>query len=275
MRRHPAAIFAAHALDPARRELYVEGSLDVRFFNWAAGEQRDPNCLVVPIESAAIDVPSGGNRARVIALAREALAATGSIRCFVDSDPWRASGEALPSNVWVTDGSDLEMYVLCEECIEKVLFLAAGAPSLDPARVLKTAFEAGREVAAIRVCSERQALDLPFQSTNLVKHVGIAGDQVSLERDAYLAALLQNSGVSLSAFERIADEVDAVKREYETVSDREFVLGKDAFSLVGEVLLSTGISRDDGGKVLWASFERGLVARHPNLAAALEFLTGG
>ncbi len=56
IRRTPDAIVIAHRMDPARRELYVEGHRDRLFFCWLMGLAQDVNTKV--IEISAVDLPN-------------------------------------------------------------------------------------------------------------------------------------------------------------------------------------------------------------------------
>jgi hypothetical protein len=50
VRQDPQRILAAHRMDPARRELYVEGPGDRIFLGWLVGDQKSPDARIIEID---------------------------------------------------------------------------------------------------------------------------------------------------------------------------------------------------------------------------------
>jgi DNA-binding ferritin-like protein (Dps family) len=272
-RRDPAAVFAAHELDPARRTLYVEGRSDRAFLTWLVAPTRDPDAMVDEIDTVRIDGQTGGARGRLLSFAAVALGETDRIRGFVDADYDRLLGRELPSNVWPTDFRDLEGYLLDEECLHRVWCLALHRDDLDPAEVLRRVLSAARKLGIARLYSAKEELDLPFQNTNLQKHVHAGDDRVTVSYDSYLAALLQNAEISLHRLDEIADGIDVLEDAQAESPDRDVVHGKDVVIVVAELMSEEGVDRRDAWRILWTSFDRNRVSDYPNLREVTRFLT--
>src|SRR5262245_4364060 len=122
IRRTPEAILTAYRMDPARRELYVEGRRDRLFFDWLMGTLSVTKACVREIAAVELAcVSNGGERARLLAFAGQIGQAPIALMCFADADSDRLLSRPVPQRVWLTDGRDLEGYVLHPTCIEKVL----------------------------------------------------------------------------------------------------------------------------------------------------------
>jgi hypothetical protein len=272
IRRSPQAILAAHKMDRERRELYVEGSRDRLFFAWLLGREKNPNAAVVEIAMVeSLEAAEGGERGRLLAFAEWMVRSEAQLKCFADADWDRLFGRGAPANVWLTDKRDLEGYTLREECLEKVLRLGMATERLDARALLATVLRAAREVGILRVLSVRQDLRLPFQKTDLWKHLVVTGGTVSV-RPSYLRALMQNAGIGLGRLAGIQADMVSLATELAEVPNDQLVHGKDAFCMLERVLAECGAKRGEGSRMMWTSFERVFVDNGSALSAAYQYL---
>jgi hypothetical protein len=274
LRRDPASVFAAHSMDPSRCELYVEGVRDRRFLNWLVGSSLNPNAIVHEIDVVDLpDIAVGGQRERVLVFGRLAEQANiPTIRCFVDADMDRMINRAASSNVWLTDGRDLESYCLCRECVDKAWRLGVNANEVDAEALLEEVLRVAFLIGELRYASYADDLDLPFRSAALYRHTTVADRKLRFSADSFARALFQRAERPLSgvpAFLRRATELaDAL--DAQRVLD--FVHGKDAFDLLTELMHAEGVSRADAPRLLWTSFEKSLCVRHSNLTRVAHYL---
>ncbi|MBU1633336.1 hypothetical protein KJ762_02365, partial [bacterium] len=96
LRRTLEEIHALYQVEPELRDLYVEGSSDKCFFDWYIESTGEANVTVYPIELIDIpdeilqkhSLPSGSNKARLIALSYEVASspAAAGVMCIADRD---------------------------------------------------------------------------------------------------------------------------------------------------------------------------------------------
>jgi len=273
LRRAPEAVIAAHILDPARRELFVEGARDRVFLLWLVGSDRDSNARVAEIDE--VDIPQivqGGRRARLFTFAAFANQEPAQIRFFADADMARIDDHDIPKNIWITDLRDLEGYIFRAECIDKALHLGVGVGDLDATAIVLSVARLARRLAALRLLSHRERLNLPFQRLNLERYVAVRDGEIQVDFDRVLRALIQTAGLSLSGFDDLKRRWEAEEEALYGIADAQLLHGKDVLCLVGEILVAYGITRADAEKLIWTSFERWMVDDHPVLGEVVDFL---
>lgn len=276
MRRDPAAIVAAHRMDKARRELYVEGVRDKVFLEWLVGLSKDLDCQIFVIDMVDVpDVSEGGNRARLLAFLREMESTNARLRGFVDSDHDRILGiEESRSNVWITDHRDLESYVISEGNIDATLRAGCGLVFPTACTVYNEAAVHARFIAAIRVYSFRSGLDLPVSAGRWAKHVRCQQDgSVALDRAKVLRSLLQSAGHSLGMMDGLAEGVEAVEEEVSVVQDRDLIQGKDFMTILTKQLAALGVRVDSATHLVFATFDRASVSTFRSLAAVASYVS--
>lgn len=274
MRQDPQRILAAHRMDPERRELYVEGHSDRIFLSWLIGDKKNKDARIV--ESGLVELPDhipGGEKGRLLAFAREVEGAAAQIRILVDADTDRIMERTAPSNVLLTDKRDLEGYVLRLECVEKVLRLGYLNERLDAREILRRVTALGRELGLMRLMSEVDERDLPFQRTELRGHLTFDGGSISLNSQGYATALLQNADISLKELPEIVSRHQEVTDSYSHLDDEQIVHGKDSIVVLERLLREHGLRSEDTGRLLRCSYERQWVQGHPSLENVYEFLT--
>ncbi len=275
IRRAPQAIIMAHRMDSDRRVVYVEGSHDAAFLKWLVGARKHPDAQIREIGTVKLDdVGDGGERGRLIGFATLlSVANCARIRCFADADFDRLLKRECPKSVWLTDGRDLEGYVLRNECVEKVLLLGIGQHAVSARDILNDVLTVGRRVGILRVVSEVDELALPFARTKLQRHLTMSQGRVNFALEPFLQALLQNAGTSLAMKNRVLKRVAEVADDLVDVPDIQIIHGKDAFCLIEKALSQFGIRRGaEVGKMLWSSFESRFVERGSNLDQVQSFL---
>jgi len=271
MRRDYVSIRNAHRMDPRRRELYVEGRTDRIFFSWLLNTST--GAIVREINLVDIPCPlQGGQRARLLWFG-EQIADVSSIECFADADFDRLLERESPLGVRLTDGRDLEHYVLREDCVEKALRLGLLDDSVNATDLLHSLLREGRWAGILRLLSERDGLQLPFQKTTVDRYTSCAKNKIDLQRRPYLQTLLQNAGRSLKELETLLASIEGLLVDHASTPDSQLVHGKDAMRMFGKWARCMGAqSNGEGSRLLWATFERRFASDYPQLSAALSFL---
>lgn len=274
MRQDPQRILAAHRMDPARRELYVEGHSDRIFLDWLVGDQKSKDARIIEIGLVELlGEITGGEKGRLLTFAREVEGADAQIKVLADADTDRILERSVPTNVLLTDKRDLEGYVLRPECVEKVIRLGYLNDRLDAHHVLREVTSLGRELGILRLMSELDERDLPFQRTELRRHLIINGDSVRFNLEGFATALLHNAGISLKELPEIMRRHREVVETYSHLRDEQIVHGKDSIVVFERLLRAHGLQPEDAGRLLRCSYERQWIQGHPALERVYEFLT--
>lgn len=274
MRQDPQRILAAHRMDPERRELYVEGHSDRIFLDWLIGDQKNKDARIIEIGLVELpDVITGGEKGRLLAFAREVEGAAAQIKVLADADTDRILERSIPANVLLTDKRDLEGYVLRPECVEKVIRLGYLNDRLDTHQVLREVTSIGRELGILRLMSELDERNLPFQKTELKRHLIINGDSVRLNLERFATALLHNAGISRKELPEIVRRHQEVAETYSHLGDGQIVHGKDSIVVLERLLRVHGLQSEDTGRLLRCSYERQWIQGHPVLERVYEFMT--
>ena len=275
MRREPKAILAAHQMDPVRLELYVEGPLDRAFIKWIVGDSINPNARVLTMD--VVDMPNnaqGGARARLITFAKSVEGHPAQIRFFADADTDRLHSISVPTNVWLTDLRDMEGYLFREDCLDKLLKLGLGEESINARQLRNTILGLGRTLGLLRLVSDEEGFDLPFQRTDMRRSLSCSKGRIDLALNLgrYIATLLQNAGLNQGLATHISARIEEKQALLDNVPDHEIVHGKDALCLLEEVLYAHSVHRDDAIRILRTCFERTFIYEYPSLRNAIEYL---
>ncbi len=273
IRRDPESILVAMKMDPERRQVYVEGPRDRLFLSWLVSDNKNPNSTILEIDTVKLPNTSyGGNRMRLLKFAEFLDGKVESTKFFADADFDRILNHATPKLVWLTDGRDLEGYVIRVECLDKVLRVGVATEKLRADDLLQTIYRLGRKLGFLRLLSEKRDLNLPFQNTVLNRFLKLNDGAIELQLNAYIRALLQNVDISLTHASDIAIEVKNLEEEFKEIPNNQILHGKDAFCIVEKGLSRFGVKGSEAAKLLWTSFERKLVASESNLGAVIGFL---
>jgi hypothetical protein len=275
IQRDLKAILAAHRIDPERRELYVEGKRDRLLLHWLAEPDIDYNTSI--IEIANVYLPNetvGGERGRLLALARASQTWEAQMAFLADADFDRILRRRVPRNVWLTDRRDMEGYLLREECFRKAMVIGHGIETWSPQELLLEVQKTGRTLGLLRLVSEVDHLDLPFRKLKLERYVGIKNKTLSIKVDQLLQTLLQNARLTIKRRDGIMQRFEQLKEEYSSMPDSELIHGKDALRLY-EIAVEKYGGDSKAANALWVTFERAWVGEYPALGKVCEFLKGG
>ncbi|MET3780509.1 hypothetical protein ABIC32_001154 [Brevundimonas sp. 1080] len=226
--------------DPMRVVMFVEGNKDERFWLRVVPIIERRNAVVYTIDNVSIFVDAGGQRERLIKLAELVSEQNLSHRFlfFVDADFDRFTGRALPDSVIMTDFRDLESYGLVDHCTETLCRDQFAKPDASIQELRELVDEVGRALAAVRLASHRNGLNLPFSETfkrdgGKRFSVKVAGSPAMrrLEIPRLIAGLLNPHGRMADAHE-VTRFVDAEVRATSLMDLKDVVHGKDLCAIL-------------------------------------------
>lgn len=256
-------------LDPQRRVLFVEGDRDLAFWREIIPTLLRENAVVYPISVLQIpDVP-GGERGRAIACAG-ITAAHRQVRYFVDADYDRILGVHHMDSVILTDARDLEGYALTQVTLGTIC-RRWFAREDDGAEALLFVSTLGRPLAALRVLSARQALNLPFRRTfenrRLDRYLA-EGEAIVLNINRVLRALLQNS-LGLDVLDELVVSYANEQVTLAAQADDQIIHGKDAIWILAWYF---EIERNEMERLLYCCVDYLQVRNQPNIRIASQWL---
>lgn len=274
-RRDTQSILLAHKMDPSRRELYVEGPSDRLFLLWIASDELDPDITIHEISFVDMDGDvQGGDRGRLLHFARATENTAARISFFADADYDRVLGRtgAIPGNVVLTDGRDLEAYFLRQDCFEKIVKLALGTGKYTGVKLQQALEDVGRLLGCLRLYSEINDLRLPFQSTNMRKHVRFTPCRFTLNLNGYVLALVNNARLNGRIAPTIIQGTHDLLTKHTATASVDLIHGKDILLLLSEVLRFYKIDRGSAEPILRTSFEPGFVADYRALSGTVNLI---
>jgi hypothetical protein len=267
LRRTPEAVLAVLAMDPSRREVYVEGPSDRAFVAWITNDCRNDEVVIQDAEAVEIESP-GGAKGRLLALAR-VIGHHDRLRIFVDRD--EGMSVPVPTGVITSDGRDCEAYVLNAECLDKAVSLGISTSAISGAALHRMVMDCSRQIAVLREVSRESGMDLPFQSTPVSRSVTSTRDRVTLDLPSLVRRLASQSVGIREANRILALHAEMVDRT-RAIPDNTLVHGKDAFAIIAELFRRYGVERDDVPRILRVTFERSMVDAHANLSELVSFI---
>jgi hypothetical protein len=270
VRRDPKAIVAAHRFDPARKELYVEGSSDRLFLTWLTAGTRHVNARIIEISSVNIPSTAGGERGRLISFAEYVASTAARILVFADADTDRLRNVSSPVNVLLTDARDMEAYVLRYECVEKIARLGLASEHVDVQRFVLDVTATSRVCGAIRFASDADGLNLPFQKVTVDRYARVRNGEFEVDLRGFVQTLLQAAGISIREVERVIARGHEIATLFGNTPD--LVHGKDAMRLADVYLKRHDVRPDEARRMLWCAFERSWAHDYSALAKVVDFL---
>lgn len=271
LRRDTAAVLAALAIDPARRELYVEGPHDRQVLLWLAHDKTRGEVVVQDINAVHVPGVVGGNRGRLVAFAR-AMVGEARVRFFADADYDRLLGIPLPANAWFTDYHDMEAYAIWTDCGHKAMRLAAGRSKSEARSAVEQSLAAARKTGYVRIADVINRWQLPFQRFPPARQARVRGNTLEFNWQRWITSLVSASSTGAASIGDVTRRVAEIASNFSGTTDHEIVHGKDFVGFLGEFLIDHGISRSDAAAVVWAGLERRALLRFANLRAAIDFL---
>ena len=275
MRRSPTTILLAHKFDPARRELFVEGSIDRSLLEQWLGTRKHSDARITEIKF--VDLPQdlpGGERGRLMHFARAVSPDFTSLKFFADADFDRLLNRPTLPHVWLTDGRDLESYLLNETCLCTAIRLGVNTDSITGSQLLKIIKSIGRQLGLLRAISERDSYNLPFQRTKLARFLTVKRCTVTLDLNRYLASLLNNADprISLRTRDIILTQLQAAEIDYAKWDDFQIIHGKDLICLFECALKNYGAPKHCDG-YLWLALDKAALENYAQLKKVKNFLT--
>lgn len=258
--------------DPTRRVLFVEGTRDLTFWRHVIPHKDRGDTTIYCIDSINCPDTSGGERGRLIQFAREIekLDLNERVRFFADADCDRILKISLPSNVFLTDGRDLESYALITD-IAKDVCSTCTTDENSNAIIDELIADVARPIGVLRITSARRELMLPFQksihSGKTPRFLTATATGLALNLAKLLEILLQNAGMSLSHFTNILGEYEKETVALEAEADYELVHGKD---LIRIMAIAFDLSNEHCSDLIALAmrYEIDVIRALPNLRAA-------
>jgi hypothetical protein len=213
LRRTIQDLVARYALEPALRDVYVEGAFDERvlrlFFKESKCDRPSVNVIdLVEIPDAILEKYSmtRGEKAELLALAAELRILLGPIANFVavvDADFDRVLGQVSENPLVITtDFTCMEMYWIDETTVER-FFTWIGRQGRGLSDFFGDIFGVAREMFLIR-CS-LVAINARIPAIPVRKYCGRAGHALALDKGRYCRSLLTSAGAGAREAELLAE----------------------------------------------------------------------
>ncbi|MCX5847673.1 MAG: DUF4435 domain-containing protein [Deltaproteobacteria bacterium] len=260
-------------MDDQRHELFVEGESDRILLEWLARDTINPDVRILELDKyVEVDVHEGGAKGRILIVAANLQDRTTRARFFVDADYDILLGRAIPANVWITDRKDIEGYLAEITVMKKAIYLGLQREALNPWEVLSNVIVMCRDVGLLRIVSQRDCMDLPFQRTPAAKYVRKKLGKIVFEFPSFLKALLHNAKISLEKLSFIEAAHSQIRDELEEVDDLRIIHGKDFLGISEAYVCKLGLEANQFARMLWSAFDESITARAPNLHKVLQFI---
>jgi Protein of unknown function (DUF4435) len=256
-------------LDLTRRVLIVEGSRDLAFWRELVPSLERGDTVIYPISVIECESAEGGERGRLLCIARAVLTSHSSCRVlfFADADYDRILGRGEPSNVVLTDGRDLESYGLTQACFKRLCVRGIGMDETAAKPVFDHVVEVTRPIGMLRVASTRAQLELPFQRT--LERRGLRrfllGDEFDARVDIekLISTLLQNANLSLAKKGEVGKLLQRENEALRDIGHDQIVHGKDFTRALACCL---DLDEKQIERLLFLSMDFPEIASRPNIA---------
>ena len=292
-RRSIPELVALYELEPTLRDVVTEGETDKAFIRWFLDSVHG-NANEVSVYSVdELDVPAHivaahglaiGNRSELIALCLEIEKRMGrdsrNLTGIIDSDADCLFGATCNcSLVLRSDFSCLEMYLLDERCLGKMLKLSFPKVQISPAQVIAQLAPILRDLFLTRAANQKLALGAKW--IDFGSFVDVQRCKLSLRLAEFHRSFLQNSGL----WHRRTDlgRVIDVLRTLLPGDPRHESNGHDALCLLGYFLRGVYKKAKDADRthphvlvhILTCSIETDDVKWHPMFVALLARVGDG
>lgn len=200
-------LLARYSVEPslANKDIYVEGAFDADLLKMFIRDQKLND--VVPYEIGTIQIPdttlielglTSGNRQKVIALAL-ALGADnskwGPICCIVDLDEEQLLGTAHKKDgLLYTDDTAMELYVIDEESVEKVIFAVGGISELTGNELITLLSPIARELFLGRVAAKSLGWMIDWTDWDNGKYCKVGKATINFDLKKYFLNCLISNG---------------------------------------------------------------------------------
>lgn len=226
------------ATDPKVRILIVEGPRDIDFWKDVLPVEERNNCVVYSVEEIELASGEGGNKGAALRLAIDTKewAENERIHYFLDADNDNLLGVVRGENVTLTDGRDLETYVLIDQVFERLCKSGASETPKEALATKVAVTETVRRVGVLRLVSERNGMKLPFQKTfpdgTLSRFFKKRGEVISLKVAGMFDALAAEAGLSHREKQSVAQLFGKEEQGIAAKHNRDIVHGKDLVAFI-------------------------------------------
>lgn len=230
-------------LDPSLHVLFVEGDHDLSFWRSVVPMSDRLNTDVYKIGTVDLNVDRGGEKAKIIELANilKDHEVGPRVKFFADADHDRLLERSVPSSVILTDTRDRETYLLSQDGIASLCETGFNRDAQFSAETYGLVRTLLRPVGIVRVMSERNGENLPFQQTcnpesdpgKVRRFWNRNGRITTLNLSQFLSVLLQNAQRSLSDKDRLEAAVAQEQKNLSELDDDQIIHGKDLVAFVG------------------------------------------
>lgn len=188
------------------RIVYVEGAFDKAVLNDFFSIWEHDDVIVKEISEVAVNVLSGGNRARVIKLSEEMAvelpADNDKVRCVADADFEGLTGVKTTNRYLLyTDYASMDLYFFQRSCVQQLVRILYKKPY--KASYFNSIVECLQFTFAFRMAKSR--MDLGIRVLSAKSSCNFSNDEVEIIESDYLIAQLRTRGLN--------SEIPAVKRE--------------------------------------------------------------
>jgi len=203
LRRKLDELFAIYSLEPALRDIYVEGTADKSFVEWFLHKSGRANVTVYPINLIEIPddiiqghgLPVGSHRSAVIALAAELEARCPdvlNVLCVADRDS-EDYVPAAPASEYLllTECNSLELYGFTPESVRKFLLVGLGGFAISAERLIEILTAVVSRVYALRLANEMLHWRMEWLSVR--KYVKVKGQEIEFNEQRFIRAYLQKN----------------------------------------------------------------------------------
>jgi len=264
--------------DPAMKAMFIEGNRDEAFWKLLVPVAERNDAVIYPIANIHCDKVLGGERGRLLWFARlmENTPFTARIKFFADADHSRRMQEAVPSNVILTDGRDLEGYGFNDPCAHHICCIAFAKQESEVENLINSIIDAGRPIGLLRLAAVRADMNLPFQRVlegDIRGFAKMVKKKIELDLQSMIGKLLQVAvslntekakGVQVSQILALIEE-EGVK--HNGIAHREIVHGKD---LLAAAALYLDVDWTEMERHLFSAiaFHLNIIRQEPNLSVA-------
>lgn len=214
IRRSIEELIARYTVAPELAELdvYVEGTFDADLIKAFLRETNIKD--VVPYLINTVDIPeslltkiglTSGNRQRVIALAKELVPQIDGydgIVFIADLDEEQLIGiKHATERLFYTDDTAMELYVIDERTVERVLQDFAGIPGLSGHDIFSIVAPIAQELFIARATAQALGWHVAWIDIDKPKYISVLDKHIQFSREEYVQNCLKGSGLGNSAQE--------------------------------------------------------------------------
>ncbi|WP_159918437.1 DUF4435 domain-containing protein [Pseudomonas sp. Irchel 3A18] len=237
-RRKIEELLVRHQFEPTLKDIYVEGIFDKEVLTNCLAANNNTGYVVYEIDGIDINSNtlqkhglSGGNKQRVIALAKELSAIKGdnAYRCIVDKDLdfWLNTVENIPRLNW-TEHTSLELYFYTKKILNEILVISGRAKINDLDEFMKSLNSILKKLFSFRLADKKLQWNMEWIEPH--KDISISGNTLNFNHTSYANRLLSKNK-KLSQQKKF--ETESINWEKTLTGDpRSYIRGHDLVDLL-------------------------------------------